>query len=566
MITTYKFRTAFIFFLLSLLFTLALGNLFYVQIRQHDYFISLAEKQYFVTVTTYPPRAPIVDRNGAPLAVNNDSLTAFILPQEFENGAAAKKFLKTHFPAALERLRKNPKAQFLYVKRKLTKEEKELIESSTIKDIKILSEPSRFYPIPSAGSIIGLTNIDNQGLFGIELQFDKNLAGTQTTSILEKDARSGHFYFSKTTMQEGVVGTTVKLTIDSNLQFFAQEELEAQAKAFGITEGAALVIDPATGDILAMASIPTFNPNDTRELEMVTTKNGAVTESYEFGSAFKAFTALAALEEEVVTPNEEINCHNTKTAYIDGRKINTWKAHGILTFEEVIQHSNNIGIAQVAKRLDTKLYTHYKKLGFGTRTGIPFPGEQAGFLNPPENWSKQSIISLSYGYEVSTTLLRLTTAFAVFATNGYLITPRLVLEPHQYQKEPQKIYSDNSISLMRTILMKTASKEGTAHLAGVKGFTTLGKTSTANLLVNGQYDNTKNLYGFVGIVEQGDYKRVIGIILKNSPKKDLYSSTVAAPLFKKIAERLVIHDNSRAETIPLPPEKLEQSIIPATIQ
>jgi len=213
-----------------------------------------------------------------------------------------------------------------------------------------------------------------------------------------------------------------------------------------------------------------------------------------------------------------------------------------MTFEEIIQRSNNIGIAQVAKRVDTKLYDHYIKIGFGSKTGIPFPGEQSGFVQHPSNWSKQSIISLSYGYEITTTLLGLTTAFSVFANGGHRIYPRFILSPEQYVKKSEKIYSDESIEAMRTILEKSTSKRGTGKYAAVHGYKTLGKTSTANLLENGVYNEHKNLYGFVGSVEKEGYKRVIGCFLRESPRHNLYASTVAAPLFERVAEKTLIHD------------------------
>ena len=541
--SSYKLRAALVFILFFICFAGAIANLFILQITKHDFFVDLATKQYNVLVTTPADRACIVDRNGNPLALNHESIAAFVLPKKLKDSAGLKKFLQKHFPSAVARLKKNAESHFVYIKRKLTSEEQKLIAESGLEDIHLLAEPSRFYPSPATGTITGITNIDNQGLFGIELQYNQRLSGTPTTSMLERDARSGHFHFSHKTMTQGDQAKPVKLTIDGTLQFFVQEELSAQAAKFKTSDGAAVVIDPDTGDILAMATIPTFNPSDTRDIDLSTTKNSAVTESYEFGSAIKSFAALAALEEGVVTPDEMIDCEGTKTTIVEGRRINTVEAQGIVPFEDVIARSNNIGIAKVAKRMGPALYKHYKKLGFGTKTGIPFPGEQAGFVNPPERWSKQSIISLSYGYELRTTLLRLTTAFGVFATNGHLITPRLVLEPEEYTKPPEKIFSDKSIAQMRAILEKTTSTAGSARRASTKGYTTLGKTSTANLLVNGEYDSTKNLYGFVGIIEKGHYKRLIGLFLKESPYHDLYAATVAAPLFKKIAEKMLIHDH-----------------------
>lgn len=538
----HKLRIGCIFFIFFALFMVGIIHLFHLQIRQHSYFVDLGNKQYTITVTTPPARALILDRHGHPLALNHDSIAAFILPKTLKDPVKVKKFLQKQFPHVVQRLKKNTDNHFLYIKRKLTSQEQQSLVDSNLEDINFLNEPSRFYPSPATSAITGITNIDNNGLFGIELQFNTLLSGTPTTRALARDARSGHFYFSNTTLEQGNEGKPVRLTIDGDLQFLVQEELAARIEKFKAEEGAAIVMDPTTGEILAMASFPSFNANETREINIATTKNTAFTESYEFGSGIKAFAALAALEEEVVTPDEVIDCENTKTTYVEGRRINTVTAAGLLTFEEVIAQSNNIGIAKIAKRLGPKLYTHYKKLGFGSKTGIPLPGEQSGFVNPPERWSKQSIISLSYGYEISTTLLRMTNAFCVFSNGGRLITPRLVFEPEEYVKKSEKIYSDASIEKMRTILERTTSDKGTARHASLQGYTTLGKTSTANLLVNGHYVSEENMYGFFGSVEKGNYKRTIGCFIKKSPQRDLYAATVTAPLFKKIVEKLLIHE------------------------
>lgn len=539
--STHKVRTTLVFFIFCGLFCIGVINLYTLQIRQHTFFTDLGHQQYYVTQTSYPPRASIFDRNNMPLALNKETLSAFMLPRMVKEKTSLKRFLKKHFPEAHERLIKKPNAQFAYIKRKISAKEKKLIEQNGITDIHFLNEPSRFYPIEAAGILTGITNIDNKGLFGIELQQNELLTGNPTTTVLEKDARSGLFYFSKQKETKGNDGTPVNLTIDGNLQFLVQEELAETAQKFQSTQGAAVVMDPETGDILAMASYPSFNPNDPTIENQEATKSTAITESYEFGSVIKTFCALAALEEGLVTPDEEINCMGTKTAYVDGRKVNTVIPLGIATFTEVMKKSNNIGIAKIAKRLDTKLYDHYVRLGFGTKTGIPFPGEQSGFVMPPERWSKQSIISLSYGYEITNTLLQLARAFSIFANDGYLITPRLLM--NQKVPAPQKIYSTETINTMRTILEEATSKQGTGKYAAVHGYTTMGKTSTTNLLDEyGHYDENKNTYGFAGIVEKNGYKRVIACFLKESKRHNLYASTVSAPLFERIAEKTLMHD------------------------
>jgi cell division protein FtsI (penicillin-binding protein 3) len=540
MMQVYKIRGIGIFFFFCFCYLIVIGNLIYLQIIQHSFFKELGQKQYHVTTISLPPRGIILDRNNNFLAINKDSLAAFILPRQLQMKPQLEQFLSRYFPAALDRLKKNPQAHFLYMQRKLTPAQIDIITKSGISDINILNEPSRFYPLPAAAALIGITDIDNKGLFGLELQFDQQLTGTPSTMLLEKDARSGHFYFKKEIAQEGLNACPLHLTIDSDIQFLAYEELMQTVLHVQAKEGAVVVLDPETGDILAMTNFPSFDPNNFCETDLARTKNTCLTEAYELGSVFKICTALAALEEGVVTPDELIDCKNTLTTYIDGRKINTVHEAGIISFEEVIAQSNNIGIAQVAQRLGPKLYDHYTKLGFCKKSGLPFPGENKGFINPPHNWSKQSIISLSYGYEVTANLLQLARAFAIIANGGYWIDMQLTNNTPRTIKK-QKLYADNTIAIIQNMMEQTTQK-GTARKAHIKGYRIMCKTGTANLLENGHYNPDKNIFTCAGIIEKGNYKKVIVVFIKETAQKDQYAATIAAPLFERIAQKVLIKD------------------------
>ncbi|GMU19409.1 MAG: cell division protein [Candidatus Babeliales bacterium] len=538
MIQLSKSKMSIIFFIFSGSYAVVFINLVYLQVFQHSFFTQLGQKQYHVTITSYPPRGLILDRNGKFLAINKDSLAAFILPKQLEDKKQLELFLAKYFPAAKERLQTHPQAHFLYVQRRLTPEQIELIEKNNIVDIKFLNEPNRYYPCRAASTLIGLTDIDNRGLFGLELQFDEELSGSSTTVNLEKDARSGHFYFSKELMNSGQQSKPLITTIDSDLQFLVQDALAQTMEKYAAKEGAAIIIDPHTGEILAMTNLPSFDPNNFYG-DLSHTKNTCITECYELGSVFKICSALAAIDEKVVTPEELIDCKNTKTTYIDGRKINTVIPLSIVPFEDVIAYSNNIGIAQVAQRVGTKLYDHYAQLGFGKKTGIPFPGENKGFINPPKNWSKQSIISLSYGYEVSANLLQLARAFCVIANGGYWIDPILIKS--QTNQKKQKIYGDDTITIIQQLLEKTTAS-GTAKKAYIKGYRIMCKTGTAELLESGHYNRDRNIFTCSGIIQKDNYQRVIVVFIKEVAQKDLYASGVAAPLFEQIAEKVLIKD------------------------
>lgn len=538
-----KMRLCIVLFLFITLYIIALVHLYILQIHQNNFFMDMGKQQYNVTVTQKPPRAEIFDRHGQPLAMNKDTLAAFIIPNKLQDKIHLKKFLAQHFPQALERLNNlnnNSAAHFMYIKRRLSPEQIALIKRSNLSDIQFLNEPSRFYPVESAGTLIGITDSDNEGLFGIELQCNKTLAGTPSTYSLEQEARSGHFYFKRETKVQGVTGTPITLTIDADLQFLAYQELKETVELYNSSEGSVIILDPTTGDILVMANYPDFDPNHTESIDLEKTKNKIITDVHEFGSVMKVFPAIAALEEGVVTPDELIDCENTKTTYIDGIKINTWKGHGTLTYAQVIELSNNIGTSKVTKRLGPVLYDHLRRFGFAQKTNIPFPGEQKGFINPPPKWSKQSLFSLSFGYELNATLLQLASAFGIIANNGYSVKPRLLLQ-QDIPKKGLALYSAPTMAIIRDMLQKTVT-EGTAHKAHIEGYTVMGKTGTANLLINGQYAPEHNIFTFAGIVEKDAYKRVIVTFIKEANKKNIYASTVAAPLFERIAQKMLIHD------------------------
>jgi cell division protein FtsI (penicillin-binding protein 3) len=538
-----RFRAGILFVLFTLCYTIIIAHLYHVQIVQAPFFENLAKQQYHLTTTQNPPRAPIYDRSGKQfLAHNKQCLSAFITPRSINDLKKLNSFLRAHFPTAYEMLPQKKDKHFMYIKRHLNESEIKKIQSAQLPDIYFLTEQRRYYPVASTGTIVGLTDIDNNGLFGIELQYNQQLAGTPTTFFLEKDARSGHFYLSKHTMIAGKEGTPIQLTLDADLQFLIDEELKTWLNQMQSKEGAVLIMDPASGDIVSMVCYPHFNPNATEIVNQEETKNKIITETYELGSVIKVCCALAALAEGIVTPDELIDCTGLKSAYIDGRLINTVHPAGIIPFTEVIVQSNNIGIAQVAKRLGPKIYDHYMRMGFGKKTNIDFPGEQKGFVNPPNKWSKQSIISLSYGYEITASLLQLACFFCLIANNGVPITPSLIKKSKpDHPKDP--VYPATIISSIKDILLET-TEHGTTKRARIKGYSVMSKTGTANTLVNGIYDQHKNIYTCAGIVQKGDYKRVIVTFVKEATGNNLYASTVAAPLFEKVASKMIIHERA----------------------
>lgn len=535
-------RFLFASFVFCFLYAVVIANLYKLQIQQTVFFKDLGDRQYNITVQTFPQRALIYDRCNNPVAINKDSIALFILPKTLIKKEETLHFLKQNFLSAFDRFEQNAQKSFMFVKRNLTQKEIDLINKVDMPDLHLLKESSRYYPYECMGVLLGLTDIDNQGLFGLEAQYDKQLKGTPTTYQLKKDAKSHHFYFGKETTLQGADGLPLVLTIDAGLQFKMQTILDETVKNCGSTEAGALVLDPMNGELLSVTCFPHFDPNNIKELDLENTKCRPITNCFESGSVLKVFGAVAALQEGVTTLDEIIDCEDTKETRLDNLRIRTVYPNGKITFLEVIQNSNNIGTVKVMKRLGTDLYDYYKLFGFGEMTGLNFPGEQKGFVNHPDNWSAYSIQSLAYGYEITTSLLQLARAMGLIVNGGYLVKPHLIKDQTVEKTGPlisQKTCDDIKVALDAVI------HGGSGLKAVIPGYTVYGKTGTANILHNGAYDEDRHLYTFVGAIQIGKSWYVIACYVKDS-RKATYASMITAPLFKQLAETLILHKNMQS--------------------
>jgi cell division protein FtsI (penicillin-binding protein 3) len=533
----YKPRIFVVLAVFFVLYLIVVVRLYLIQIYRKDFFKTLAEQQYGVELKINPHRAKIYDTYGTPLTINTDAVSAFILPKQFSDKKRTEKFLKAHFDNVYKKIQKNKNKKFVWLERKIPTQRLEGFKKICTDDVYFINESQRFYPYQCCAPVLGFSDIDNIGLSGLELQFNKCLAGTPTIFDIKKDARSSHFYFDKQVKKQGTKGASVNLTIDVKLQFLAYEELKKTVSDFGAECGSALVINPVDGQVLAMVNYPDFDPNQREIKDLDLTKNKIVTECFELGSVVKALTALAALEEKVVTPDEMIDCEG-KIAHIGRVKVENWTNTGIVPFSDVVKFSSNVGIAKVALRLGDKFYDHLRRIGLGQKTGIEFPGERDGFVNPPSRWSKPSLIVMSFGYEIMATLLQLAKAFCIIANGGYDVQPRLIKSADNGTALGKKLYSDQTISQMKEILESI----GRLSNKGIENFRVMGKTGTARLVKDGRYSTKDHIYTFAGIVEKGDYKRVIVTFVNNPNKGGLWASQVSAPLFNRIAERMVVND------------------------
>lgn len=537
-----KMRSMFIFMLFLGLYLVLVLNLYFIQVRQAIFFSALGTRQYHIEMVNYPARGEILDRHGRPVALNKETISAFVLPKQLQEPQKLNRFLKKHFPASYERLKKSSDKHFMYVARRLSDDLCTQLACDQIVDLKFVQEPSRYYPSEAMGAVVGITNIDNHGIFGLEQMYDAILAGKPTKMLLEKEARHASYYFNRNLQSSGSLGSNLVLTIDSDLQAIAYEELAKSVDKLEAELGAVVIMDAQNGEILSLVSYPGFDPNSTQLLDNAKTRLTPVVDSYEYGSIMKVFVALAALDEGVVQPEELIDCENKAETQIDGMRFTTTKSSvsGEIPFSAVVARSNNIGMVKVAKRLNEKLYDHYVKLGFGSKTGLNFLGEQAGYVSHPAKWSKRSIISLSFGYEISATLLQVARAFSLIANGGYLVTPKLVLDDQI--KTSKQIYNPKTVQIVQDILRDTV-QHGTGVRAKIRGYDVIGKTGTANMAVDGGYSQERLIFTFAGSVQKGDYNRVIVTCIKNVKNAyKMYGANTAAPLFEKIAEQMLVHD------------------------
>jgi cell division protein FtsI (penicillin-binding protein 3) len=544
----YRFRVIWVFVFFCTLFVVIAVRLFVVQIKHKQFFKLLAQQQYAVQIKIMPPRGDIFDASGVtPLAFNRRVVSAFLVPSSLGPQSSTLKMLKRHYPDVLKRYNKNPSKHFLWLSRRMDDAEIAFLAKQEDPAIHYLDEFTRYYPYQGASQLVGLTDSDNNGIAGIELNFTKHLTGDPLEMRLERDARSGALYFARVVTDIGRPGKNLSLTIDKHLQEIVFYELQKKITSLKAVSGAAVVLNPDTGEVLAMANYPVFDPNKKGNIAFEAMKNRSVSECYEFGSVLKAFCALAALEEKVVAFDEPIDCEG-RFATIDGVKIenptisllNRLKEHNnILPFNEVVRYSSNVGIAKIAKRLGPAYYDHLLRLGFGQKTGIQFPGERSGFVNPPHAWSRPSLIVMSFGYEIMGTIMQLARAACIIANGGYAVQPTVVRGEHV--GKGKKLYGGQSINEMKRIMEQVAERYP------IPGMRVMGKTGTARCIVDGKYSTKVHQYSFIGIVEKGDYRRVIVTFVKEPEKSSLWSTDVAVPIFYTIAQRMVVHEMLRRE-------------------
>lgn len=540
-----KAEAVFLFFLSFLI--LCIGRLLYIQFFNSSYLADIARKQHNFFVELEPLRGVIYDGNLKPQTLNLPADSLYASPISIKEGdkEAIIAQLSGILNISQENLREKlgRKKHFVWLARKVTPEQSAAIKKLKIKGLGFLRESKRSYPNSYlASQIIGFAGLDNTGLEGIELFLDKYLRGQPGWAVFLRDARQ-----KKLDVWEKMVlpkdGYDIVLTIDQVVQYIAERELDKAFKAFHARGASIIVMDPHTGKILAMASRPTYDLNEHGDVSKDAKRNRAICDLFEPGSVFKIVTASAALEEKRVSEEDRFFCENGSYR-VANHILHDHEARGWLTFREVIEESSNIGTVKIAQQLGPDIVYKYVRLfGFGSKSGIDFPGEISGMIKEPKYWSKTSIGAVPIGQEVGVTALQLASAMSVIANGGQLMKPYIIDEVRDKQGEviaksrPKLIRKVLSLdtSLRMTKMLTGVVEEGTGKMAQVPGFTSAGKTGTAQKLdPNGAYSHNKFVGTFVGFAPTEDPLVTIVVSL-DEPHPAYYGGVVAAPVFKNVA-------------------------------
>lgn len=555
----YKIKTGIVFLMFFVLMMLLAYRLFAIQVIGFTQFDIKAQGQHQLTIKLEPTRGDIYDRNGAMLAASVPMPSLYADPKEISDPQEAARLISPIISINTKTLSEKflEDKRFVWIKRKMTLDEKEKIVLLKIKGLYFQEEPTRFYPNNElAAHILGFVNIDNLGLEGIELEYNDYLQGKPGLRVTEVDAKKQEVLSLRNKDVPPVNGYSLVLSIDEVIQFIVEKELDNAMDSYHPIAATALVMDCATGEVLALANRPAYNPNKFKLVEPSEKRNRAVTDCFEPGSVMKMLTAAGALQEGLFNLNSTIFCENGAYA-VSGGVLHDHNAYGTLTFKQVIEKSSNVGIAKVGQKLGPeRLYKYLSDFGIGKQTGILIPGEASGVLHPIKNWSGMSITRIPMGHEVSCTAIQLATAACAVANGGKLMKPiiikRIVDNEDRVVKEykpevVRQVISEDTANKLKVALQGVVSKEGTASRAALTGYTAGGKTGTAQKInPDGTYSHSDFVASFVGFTPVKDSKVVIAVVL-DAPKPAYYGGVTAAPMFKSIAEKTLSYLNEEPD-------------------
>jgi len=530
--------------LLSVWMLLVGGRLLYVQVAQHEEWRAQADRQQRRAIRVAAVRGTIYDRAGRELAKSVEAPSIFAVPVEIEDvertARDLARVLRLDEAALRERL--SERREFVWVKRKVTPEEATAVKALGLAGIHFVTENKRAYPNGElAAHVLGYAGVDEVGLEGIEFLYDREIRGEESTVFVYRDAR-GRTY--ERTQRPVVRGHDLVLTLDATIQFHAERELREAVDRARARSGVAIVLDPKTGEILALANAPTFDPNAFAKASEEARRNRAIRDLYEPGSVFKIVTFAAALEEGVLRPDEVIECLGGRIV-LAGHAIRDHRPFFRLTARQVLEQSSNVGTIQIALRVGAARLAHYiERFGFGRRTGVELPGEARGIVRPVRRWTPASIGAIAIGQEIGVTALQVAAAMAVIANDGVWVQPHLVRAVRardgtvvkRPEPERRRVLSASTARVLAQMLAGVVER-GTGQWAQLAGYSAAGKTGTAQQFDprTRRYSKTRYVASFVGFAPVAD-PRIVVLVALDRPYPRYTGGEVAAPVFKRIAE------------------------------
>lgn len=531
------------------IFLLIIGQLIRLSFLERDALLQLVDRQHSLVVEIKQSRGRILDRNMKELAMNIKVPSIYAVPRIIrDKGEMASKLssiLKMDKSFVMSRIERDK--AFVWLKRHASQKEADAIGDLKSQKLGIIYENKRLYPNGELFSnIIGFCDIDNQGIEGIEMIYDKFLKGRTGYRFTKRDALGREVVAFEEKLVPAVDGANITLTIDQYIQYLTERSLDEAFRKWKAKGASAVVMNPHTGEILAMANRPTFNPNENiGGNDPAERRNRAITDIYEPGSVFKIVTAAAALDAGKISLTDQFDCEKGTWQITKSRVIHDVHPYGILAFPQVMQKSSNIGTVKIAMRLGEKgLYEYIRKFGFGQATGIDLPGEVSGIVHPLNKWSKISITSVPYGQEVAATGMQMLNAVSVIANGGRLVRPFMIREIKDSegvvlkQTEPmvrQMVIEPETAEAINEILQLVVGEGGTGKSAAIKGIKVAGKTGTSQKLENGTYSHSKFVGSFVGYAP-ADNPMLAMLVMIDEPRGAYYGGVVAAPVFQEVIE------------------------------
>jgi cell division protein FtsI (penicillin-binding protein 3) len=552
----YRFRLFTIAGFFSIFLCALVLRAFYLQIIKYESLKHYADEQQFCKILLPPERGLILDQNGQKLAATILADSVYVDPVMVKNRerTAEKIACALDMKKADVMKKLSGPGRFSWIKRKITPPEAAAIKPLVADGVFLLQEPNRFYPQRElACHILGFVNIDSQGLEGLECKYDNRLKGPPQTISWRRDAKGNRIYQAdRAPVEFSDSISNIILTIDSRIQFITEQQLKDAVEANRAKGGSAIVMDPRTGEILAMANYPFFNPNAFSKVSADERRNRAITDCFDPGSVFKPFVAAAALDDGVVTEKDVFYCENGSYRVGD-RVIHEahMKRHQAMTLADIIKKSSNIGIAKVVERLTKeRFYEHLTQLGFGEETGIDIPGEVPGLLRKPNTWRPVDFANMSFGQGISVTALQLATAMSAVANHGVMMKPHVVraivdsqgkvleeFTPQVVRKVVSPVTAERVAALMTSVV---EDEGGTGSRARITGVSIAGKTGTAQKFdfAEKAYSSQKVTASFMGFFPADEPQMVVLVII-DEPEINRWGGVAAAPTFKNISEQVL---------------------------